>query len=157
MSSSSLTRFSRALPALATRLASFFAAFLETFLRALAGLRACFFIMPKVVTKAASCQAARFPVRTPVPNRMRRITVERLIDQTGSALGQIAVYRAFDHRAFEEIRIDRGPQTGRIAEYEIAEILGRGHFFLDHFVGLLQHFQHVGHVEMAYIRAEYGV
>src|SRR5262249_6729687 len=37
----------------------------------------------------------------------------------GYSSGQKLVHRVLDRRAFEEIRIERGPHPGRIGEYEI--------------------------------------
>src|SRR5215469_16641739 len=144
MSSSSRTRFSNALPALATRLASFFAAFLETFFIDLAGLRACFFIISKVHPKQRDCQAC--------PALKWYGTCRRRED--GLIVRQVTVGRTLHDRALEEIRIDGSPQLDRVSEHEFAEILSSDHILLDHFVGLFEDLQHVGHIEMADVGPE---
>src|SRR5213083_642023 len=64
-------------------------------------------------------------------------------------------HRRLDGCPREEVRVDTGPERGRVGEDEVAERLLAEHARLDERPGLGQHLPHVGHVPVTDVRAEH--
>ena len=63
----------------------------------------------------------------------------------------------FDYRPLEEVRIRAGPQTHRVAEDEVAEIVLAKLSVVDEFMRLGEDCGHVRNIKMADIRPHDGV
>src|SRR5689334_16387691 len=79
---------------------------------------------------------------------------QRRIAPICSTAGELLDHRVLDHGALEEVRVERGVQTQRVGEEELAELVRVDQPVLDQLVGLLQHPGHVHDVEVAHVGAE---
>src|SRR5207247_2427490 len=89
-----------------------------------------------------------------VPPPGRRLRGRRPRAGDGRRLSEHRRGRLLDDRATEEPGIARAPQPHGVGEGEVAEVLERDEPVLDELVGLGEDVRHVGHVEVADVRAE---